>query len=87
MVRRNMAKNTSILLGEHFEGFIDQQVRSGRYSSVSEVVRAALRTFEQEESKRTALVNELKKGERSGVVAGFDRNKHLKSLHTKYSGK
>ncbi len=82
-----MAKNTSILLGEHFEGFIDQQIRSGRYSSVSEVVRAALRVFEQEETKKTALINELRKGERSGVIAGFDRNKHLKSLHKRLSNK
>ena len=28
-----MAKNASISLGDHFEGFIIQQIESGRYSS------------------------------------------------------
>ena len=43
-----MAKNTSILLGDYFDNFINQQVKSGKFSSASEVVRTALRTFEYE---------------------------------------
>jgi antitoxin ParD1/3/4 len=31
-----MAKNTSISLGDHYEGFISRQIKSGRYESVSE---------------------------------------------------
>ncbi|MDH6309849.1 antitoxin ParD1/3/4 [Dysgonomonas sp. PFB1-18] len=79
-----MARNTSILLGEYFENFIKEQIASGKYSSVSEVVRAALRRFEQEESKEKAIVNELKKGEKSGFVKDFDRNRYLTDIHTKY---
>ena len=79
-----MAKNTSILLGDYFDNFISQQIKSGRYSSASEVVRAALRMFEYEESKRTELIQELKKGEKSGFVESFDRNNALKSLHQKH---
>jgi antitoxin ParD1/3/4 len=56
-----MSKNTSILLGDYFNKFISQQVKTGRFSSASEVVRAALRMFEQEESKKMELINELKK--------------------------
>ncbi len=48
-----MAKNTSIFLGDYFDNFINQQIKSGKYSSVSEVVRTALRMFEHEESKKT----------------------------------
>lgn len=80
-----MAKNTSILLGDYFDNFISQQIKSGKFSSASEVVRAALRMFEYEESKKSELINELKKGEKSGFVESFDRKEFLKSLHEKHS--
>lgn len=80
-----MARNTSILLGDYFEHFISEQIATGKYSSVSEVVRAALRVFEKEESKMKALVAELEKGEQSGRIDDFDRSKHLQELHTKYA--
>lgn len=79
-----MAKNTSILLGEYFEKFINNQVQSGKFSSASEVVRAALRMFEQEEMRKKQLVNELKIGERSGINENFDSTKFKKKLHEKY---
>ena len=80
-----MAKNTSILLGDYFDGFISKQIKSGKFSSASEVVRAALRMFEHEESKKTQLINELKKGEKSGFVKDFKRDEFLKNLHKKYT--
>jgi len=79
-----MAKNTSLLIGEYFESFINEQVKSGKYASASEVVRTALRLFEKEENKAKMLVNELKAGERSGVMANFDREKTLSNLDAKY---
>jgi antitoxin ParD1/3/4 len=79
-----MAKNTSVLLGEYFENLIQKQVESGRYSSASEVIRTALRLFEKQEEQRKALLKELKKGEKSGIVKNFDRHKFLKSLHDKH---
>ncbi len=79
-----MAKNTSILLGEYFDNFISQQIKTGKYTSASEVVRAALRLFENEESKKTELIKELKKGEKSGFVENFDRKSFLNSMHEKY---
>ncbi|GAB5415765.1 MAG: type II toxin-antitoxin system ParD family antitoxin [Congregibacter sp.] len=63
-----MAKNTSITLGEHFEGFIAKQVADGRYASASEVVRAALRQFEDNENKIATLRRLLDEGERSGTA-------------------
>lgn len=41
-----MSKTTSFNLGDHFEGFLAEQVESGRYGNKSEVVRAALREME-----------------------------------------
>jgi antitoxin ParD1/3/4 len=82
-----MAKNTSILLGDYFDDFINQQLKSGRFSSASEVVRAALRMFEQEESKKSELIKELKKGEKSGFVKDFNRDTFLGDLHNKHLSK
>lgn len=79
-----MAKNTSILLGDYFDAFINQQVQSGKFSSASEVVRAALRMFEHEETKKTELISQLKKGEKSGFVKNFNRNNLLKTLHQRH---
>jgi antitoxin ParD1/3/4 len=82
-----MPKNTSILLGDYFDNFINSQIQSGRFSSASEVVRTALRLFEQEENKKKELISELKKGERSGFVQSFSRKDFLKQVHAKHLAK
>jgi antitoxin ParD1/3/4 len=61
-----MAKNTSITLGDHFDGFISDQIQSGRYGSASEVVRAGLRILEDKDSKLNVLRQMLTDGEESG---------------------
>ena len=78
-----MSKNTSILLGDHFNKFINDEVASGRYSSASDVVRSALRLLEIEESKIKWLRNELEIGEKSGIVKNYDPKKHLEELKSK----
>ena len=82
-----MAKNTSILLGDYFDNFINSQIKTGKYSSASEVVRAALRMFEHEEAKKTELIKVLKKGEKSGFSSDFNRESFKQNLHQKYSAK
>ena len=79
-----MGKNTSISLGSHFEDFVNEEVKSGRYSSVSEVIRSALRLFEHEELKERELIKALEAGEQSGGVDDFDSEKKLEALHKKY---
>ncbi len=66
-----MAKNTSVSLSDHFAGFVNQQVESGRYGSVSDVVRAGLRLLEDREAQYEALRAELLKGEQ-GPFAPLD---------------
>lgn len=61
-----MAQTTSINLGDHFTGFLNELTQSGRYGSASEAVRAALRLLEKEEAKMGALENALTEGEDSG---------------------
>lgn len=82
-----MARNTSLLLGDHFDKFVAQQVKSGKFSSASEVIRSALRLFEFEETKKESLVKALKKGERSGSIVDFDRDNFMKGLRRKQADK
>lgn len=82
-----MAKNTSILLGEHFESFIDSQLDSGRFSSTSEVIRAGLRLLENNESKLEALRNHLKISENqadNGEFADYNLNTLIAEIDAEY---
>ncbi len=67
-----MSKNTSIVLSDHFQTFIEGQVADGRYGSASEVVRAGLRLLEEQESRMAALREALAKGKASGFIDDFD---------------
>ncbi len=78
-----MAKNTSIILGDHFEKFIQEEIELGRYASVSEAVRSALRLLEDESQKIKHLRHEIELGEKSGMLADFDAEAHLEMLHKK----
>ncbi len=79
-----MGKNTSILLGNHFEEFISSEVSSGRYNSASEVIRTALRLLEVEEQKKKDLDKALIQGEKSGHEKNFNPKVKLKKLHSKF---
>ncbi|WP_158857107.1 type II toxin-antitoxin system ParD family antitoxin [Lunatibacter salilacus] len=84
-----MSKNTSISLGDYFEQFVSNQVESGRYKNVSEVIRAGLRLLENEESKAIALKRAIQEGVESGVARDFDPKKNLQELkarRSKYNG-
>ena len=78
-----MARNTSVLLGDHFEEFISAEISSGRYSSASEVIRTALRLLEAEKMKLKDLNKALVQGEKSGFEKSFSPKEHLKKLHSK----
>ena len=80
----SVAMPSSYAIGEHFEQFIKQQVKGGRYASASEVVRDALRLLEHQEQQRAAALDalrgEIMKGLSSGrgksaeeVFAGLER--------------
>ncbi|MCY7317906.1 MAG: type II toxin-antitoxin system ParD family antitoxin [Ramlibacter sp.] len=72
---------TSVALSPHFESFVREQVGSGRYNNVSEVVRAGLRLLEDSELQQAmqlqALRTDIAAGRASGPArpaeAAFDR--------------
>ena len=59
-------------------------VNSGKYNSVSEVVRTALRHFEQEEIKTKILIEALEIGENSPKITNFNRNENLAQLQKNF---
>ncbi len=78
-----MAKNTSISLGDHFEGFINQQLAEGRYGSASEVIRASLRLLEEHEQKLQTLRQALIDGENSGDAGPLDMDEIIRKAEQK----
>ena len=58
-----MARNTSVILGKHFDSFVSEKIEQGRYESTSEAVRAGLRLLEENETKLDNLRLALAKGE------------------------
>lgn len=58
-----MPRTTSVTIGDHFSGFIDNKIKEGRYGSTSEAVRAALRLLEEDETKLEAIRAKLAVGE------------------------
>jgi antitoxin ParD1/3/4 len=65
----------NISLTSHFEKFVADSVKSGRYGSSSEVVREALRLLEDRDLQLAALRMELAKGRadlEEGRVKAFD---------------
>lgn len=64
----------NVKLTPDLDSFVMAKVQSGRYESVSEVVRAALRTLDREErvyeAKLAALRRAIDEGDASGIADG-----------------
>lgn len=67
-----MGKATSIILGDHFDKLISEQVQTGRYGTASEVVRDALRMFEERQSAVQRLNDAIEEGYASGFIDQVD---------------
>ena len=75
----------SYAVGEHFEGFIKEQLNAGRYKNASEIVREGLRLVEEREAKLHALRNHINSaislgGSHTADDVMADVDKHLASL-------
>ena len=76
MIRSRMedtvSKATSMILGDHFEQMIAQQVQTGRYGTASEVVRDALRLFEERQTTIKRMNEAIEEGYASGFIDEVD---------------
>jgi len=61
---------TSVALSPHFENFVRQQVASGRFNNISEVVRAGLRLLENEQTRQEAKLQALREAVAVGLASG-----------------
>ncbi len=61
---------SSYSIGTHYEAFAKKLVASGRYASVSEVLRDGLRLMEEREALREWKLSELKKAIQEGIDSG-----------------
>jgi len=80
-----MARNTSVILGEHFDDFIKSEIESGRYKSASEIIRSGLRLLEVEKQKIRAINEALVVGEMSGKASKFDNAEFKSQMRKKLS--
>jgi antitoxin ParD1/3/4 len=77
---------SSYAIGPHFENLIKQKIESGRYSSASEVVRDALRLFEEHEELRATQLKNLRQQLQEGrdCGTGIPADKVFNRLEAKY---
>ena len=79
-----MSRTVTASLGPHYEEFIQNCIRQGRYNNASEVIRAGLRRLEEDESRLAALRAALEEGEASPNVEDFDPDRFLQELKAKH---
>jgi antitoxin ParD1/3/4 len=77
-----MSKNTSFVLGVHFDDFVTRKISDGRFTSTSEAIRAGMRLLEEHEMKIDALRHAIDQGF-SGEFKDFDINRVKQQLASK----
>lgn len=65
---------SSYVIGDHFEGFIKQQIQQGRYASASEVIRDGLRALEDQQKFRDMKLEWLRSEVQKGMDSGAGRS-------------
>lgn len=73
-------------LGQHFEAFVAGQIAKGRYANASEVLRAGLRTLEDNERFMELRIDELRASVAEGRASGEGKpaEEVLDRLEAKY---
>lgn len=79
-----MGKNTSIILGDHFDQFIREELERGQYATASEVIRNGLRKLEEERTRNVLIQEALVIGENSGKPRLFNNEVFKEKMKKKY---
>lgn len=75
----------NVSIGERWEEFVAEAVRSGRYGSVSEVVREGLRLVEERETKLKALRETIQAAlDEGGSYSDADIDSALHEEHARW---
>lgn len=78
-----MGKNTSVVLTEQQEAFVRAQIEQGRFTSVSEAVRAGLAALQERDQMMQALRMEIDAGVASGDAGPLDLDAFLADLRVR----
>jgi antitoxin ParD1/3/4 len=85
--RTDAMPTRNVNLTRELDRFVATKVKSGRYETASEVVRAGLRTLEREEreyeAKLAALSRRIDEGDASGIAKGNVFRRVRKALRAK----
>jgi antitoxin ParD1/3/4 len=76
-----MSSRTPVVLDDELSELVDRQVKSGRFGSAGEVVRAGLRLLADNDARVNALREALIEGEQSGEPEPFDFDEFIRSRH------
>jgi antitoxin ParD1/3/4 len=76
------AKTTSVALGPHFTPFVEKLVASGRYASVSEVIRDGLRMVEARDRELEELRAAIAEGEKGPFYEVTDLHAFFEGIKT-----
>ncbi len=79
-------RNTSIALSDHWVKFTADLVASGRYGSISEVVREGLRLVEARQRQLAKVGALIEEGEISGFVDDFDFDAYIDAVDSQETG-
>ncbi len=61
---------SSYVIGKHYEKFIKDMIATGRYTNASEVIRDALRHFEESDAASSSAANSFGSSRGAGVCPG-----------------
>jgi len=74
----------NVNLTDELDAFVNSRIKSGRYESASEVIRAALRTLERDEREYEEKIAALRRAIDEGLASGIATGNVFERVRRKY---